>query len=226
MTATAKSTLTAALASPLARAIDRALDRSFERSRAEPADDALADEAPAMLDLTAEPSRPHDRDVREILARPAVKAFLTSAEGQQLASRLHEHVREVIDTGRLLGLEEFVDCLLANARVEERYQLDAMDLSSAMLTRSMELHAQPHERWMGTDVPYGISEDDARAARFDPACPFCVADRNARRAAAAAAPPDGDGGCGTDDHACPLCDDLAADWRREHAAAIARYHRT
>ncbi|MBA3397958.1 MAG: hypothetical protein H0T89_35365, partial [Deltaproteobacteria bacterium] len=92
----------------------------------------------------------------------------------------------------------------------------SLDLSKAMISRGLERAVDDQARYC-SNVPWGISKEEAKAAAFDENCPFCVAKAEAADRAAAA-PPDGHGA----EEDCPLCDDMVRAWRAQNAEALAK----
>ena len=143
----------------------------------------------------------------------AIEAALAQrAELVALAEQLYGHVVDCIDFGALFGLEQLLWHLVGELGLEG---LDEEgDVSRAMIQRAIVRAAfDPLTRI--SDVPYGITKEEAKAARFDEACPFCRYEDEEARAAKTEKHDPGD-------EDCPCCDDLACEWREQHAEALRR----
>lgn len=140
-------------------------------------------------------------------------AIAGSRELTALEGHLYKHVVECIDFDKLFGLEQLLWHLVdevGHGRLDE----DA-GLSQWMIRRAI-VRAAHDPSTTCSDVPYGITKEEERAARFDAACPFCLYE---------AEHPSEDGDehdHDDDDEPCPLCDDMAREWRAQHADALRR----
>ena len=158
--------------------------------------------------------RSHDERIEGMRRLKADLAIVQRPELTALAARLYEHVVESIDFDALSGLEQLLWGLL------DQMGLGALDdelgLSRWLISRALITAAHDPSTAM-SDVPFGITKEEERAARFDADCPFCRYDDERSRDA------DGDDGAHEhDDEPCPLCDDMARAWREQHADALRR----
>ena len=134
--------------------------------------------------------------------------LLVRADVAALATQLYGHVLDCIDFGQLYGLEQQLWHLLAELKLDD-------DLAKALIQRAI-VRAATDPATGSTDVPPGISKAEAKAADFDEGCPFCRYEAaHPHEAEADEEPAHGHG-----DDACSLCDDLANDWRKQHADAL------
>jgi len=140
-------------------------------------------------------------------------AIVRSPELTALATQLYEHVVDAIDFDALSVLEQLLWGLL------DRMGLGAADdelgLSRWLISRALITAAHDPSTSM-SDVPFGITKAEERAAKFDEACPFCQYE---------AEHPRQDEGDGEHDHGgdeCELCDDMAREWRAKHADQLRR----
>jgi hypothetical protein len=138
--------------------------------------------------------------------------FLHDKRLVELEQRLYGHVFDAVDVGKLCGLEQMLWFLLDELDIPDDLQ---GDLARLMIARALARVGEDAQRSFST-VPFGITKEEAAAVAFDDACPFCKveAQDHARRAES----PDED----ADDDDCPCCNDLARQWREEHAEALAR----
>jgi len=153
----------------------------------------------------------------EDLASPpgaAIEAALAKrSDLAALEAQLYGHVVDCIDFGALFGLEQLLWHLVDELGLGTLD--DSGDLSKALIRRAIVRAANDPLTAM-SDVPYGISKDEERAAKFDEACPFCQYE--------AEHPPqdEGDGEHDHDEEPCQLCDEMARAWRAKHADALRR----
>lgn len=136
---------------------------------------------------------------------------------RDLERHLYGHVLEVIDWDALQAIDEYLYALVRKCNVSEEL---ALDLSNQLIERALHRAAYDPIRFGMTSIPFGITEEERRAVAFDDTCPFCkfekkLAEQAAKDAANPRPPP-------PPDECCPLCDDMAAEWREEHAEALAR----
>ena len=143
----------------------------------------------------------------------AIEAALTERKDlAALEEQLYEHVVECIDFDALFGLEQLLWHLLDQLGLG---RLDEDEGLSKQLIRRALVRAAYDPSTAFSDVPFGITKEEEKAAKFDPECPFCrYEDEHARTAK----PAEHD----HEDECCPLCDDMAAAWRKEHAEALRR----
>jgi hypothetical protein len=137
-------------------------------------------------------------------------AISSSRELTALEDHLYKHVVECIDFDKLFGLEQLLWHLvddLGHGALDE----DA-GLSHWLIRRAI-VRAAHDPSTTCSDVPYGITKEEERAARFDAACPFCRYE---------AEHPFEDDEHDHDEEPCQLCDELARAWRAEHADALRR----
>ena len=146
-------------------------------------------------------------------AAPEIQTAL--AERKDLAAleeQLYGHVVDCIDFGALFGLEQLLWHLVGKlglGRLDEEG-----DLSKQLIRRAL-VRAAYDPSTAFSDVPFGITKEEEKAANFDPECPFCrYEDEQARTAK----PAEHD----HEDECCPLCDGMAAAWRKQHAEALRR----
>lgn len=136
---------------------------------------------------------------------------------RKLERQLYGHVLEVIDWDALHELDGHVFTLVRKCNVGQDL---ALDITGQLIERALHRAAYDPIRFGMTSIPFGITEEERRAVAFDEDCPFCDFEKKlaAQRAkdAAKPRPPSGDEEC------CPLCDDMAAEWREEHAEALER----
>jgi len=104
---------------------------------------------------------------------------------------------------------------------------DETSLSRRLIERAITRAAHdPSTRF--SEIPYGITPAEMRAVRFDAACPFCQYEDEIGRAGDESddrGESDDDDDDGDHDHegeACPLCDEMAKEWRAKHAAQLRR----
>lgn len=128
-----------------------------------------------------------------------------------LAEQLYGHVVECIDFDALFGLEQLLWHLVEKIGLGKLD--DEGDLSKNMIRRCL-VRAAFDPATAFTDVPYGITKAEEKAAKFDPECPFCQYE--------AEHPREPEDEHDHEDESCSLCDELAAAWRKEHAEALRR----
>lgn len=125
-----------------------------------------------------------------------------------IGDALYNHVMELLDCDALSRLEQELWSVLDLAGIEDE---DGAIATKMIRDAILRLADDPMRHV--SDVPYGITKAEAKAAAFDDGCPFCVIE--------AARPPD----VVADDHVegeCECCDMMAREWRAEHADALAR----
>ena len=135
-------------------------------------------------------------------------AISRSPELTMLEERLYKHVVDCIDFDALFGLEQMlwhaVDKLGHGALDNQ------VGLSHRLIQRTLTRAAHDPGNTF-KDVPYGITKAEQRAVRFDRDCEFCeYAEQVAEDASEKSEHDHGD-------DECPLCDDMAREWRAEHA---------
>ena len=151
-------------------------------------------------------------EAEAVTAEAIDRAFRQHPKLLALAEQLYGHVVECIDFDALFGLEQMLWSLVEKAGLGKLD--DEGDLSKAMIRRCL-VRAAFDPNTAFTDVPFGITKEEAKAANFDPECPFCrYEDEQARTAR----PAEHD----HEDECCSLCDNMAAAWRKEHAEALRR----
>jgi hypothetical protein len=155
---------------------------------------------------------PAARDAGHEVPSPAVTTALAErADLAALEEQLYGHVLDCIDFDALNGLEQLLWHLVDKLGLGD---LDLEDHLSSWLIRRAIVRAAYDPATSFTDVPYGITKAEAKAARFDPECPFCrYEDEHPREE---------DDEHEHDDDSCSLCDDMAREWREKHAAALRR----
>ncbi len=161
--------------------------------------------APAML-ASHGPDEDRETPSPQVRAAVAQRPDLAALEAQ-----LYGHVLDCIDFGALYGLEQLLWHLV------DKLGLGALDLDdrlSKWMIRRAIVRAAHDPSTAFTDVPFGITKDEAKAARFDPECPFCRYEDEHPREQESEHHHTGDD--------CPLCDDLAREWREKHADALRR----
>lgn len=141
---------------------------------------------------------------------PELEAAL--AERKDLAAleeQLYEHVVDCIDFDALFGLEQLLWHLvdkLGLGRLDEE-----SGLSKQLIRRAL-VRAAYDPSTAFSDVPFGITKDEEKAVKFDAECPFCQYEAEHPRDEEKAA----------EEECCPLCDDMAAEWRAQHAEVLKR----
>jgi hypothetical protein len=139
--------------------------------------------------------------------------FCSHKKLAELESKLYGHVIEAVDWDALANLEQFLFELLSKRNIGQSL---AFDISKQMIEHS--LRSAASDRMLGCDsVPFGITDEERRAVELDEDCPFCQFEVQLakQRAKDAARPP-------IEEECCPLCDDMAAEWREEHAEILAK----
>jgi hypothetical protein len=144
---------------------------------------------------------------------PSPEIETALAEREDLAAleeQLYEHVVDCIDFDALFGLEQLLWHLV------DRLGLGRLDdeagLSKQLIRRAL-VRAAYDPSTAFSDVPYGITKAEEKAAKFDAECPFCQYE---------AEHPREDGEHDHEDESCTLCDELAREWREQHADALKR----
>ena len=146
-----------------------------------------------------------------------MKADIALAKRPDLAiveERLYQHVLDCIDFGALSSVEQMLWQIL------ERAGAGALDNEHGLSRRLIEraLFRAAHDPTTAFSyVPEGITRDEERAVRYDPACLLCEWDDHeaVSKATAADTPVHQD-----DDCDCPVCDEMARDWRTKHAEQL------
>jgi len=148
------------------------------------------------------------------LEAPSAAIETALAERKDLAAleeQLYEHVVDCIDFDALFGLEQLLWHLVDQLGLG---RLDEEDGLSKQLIRRALVRAAYDPTTSFSDVPYGITKAEAKAARFDPECPFCQYEDEH--------PPEQEAEHDHEGESCSLCDEMAAAWREEHAEALRR----
>ena len=163
------------------------------------------------MSLTSEPEESYVPDDAELALEREIESVLSrTPELKELEAQLFGHVLDCIDFDRLHMFEQLLWGLVDELDVGK---LDEEGrLSGAMMSRAIVRAANDPARYCN-DVPPGVTQEEARAARFDPECPFCRYEDEQ----VANTRDDDD-----DDCECDLCDELARAWRAEHAGALRR----
>lgn len=160
----------------------------------------------------AEDRRAEQQRAEELRRRKADVAIGGDPKLIAIAERMYQHVADCIDWGALSGIEELLWHVLEQAgfgRLDDESGLSRRMIEHALIRAAQD----PWARFR--DVPYGITKQEERAVRFDPDCLFCVAeDQAADNPSTASADHD------HEDDDCSLCDQLALDWRQQHAAKL------
>lgn len=141
----------------------------------------------------------------------------------ELERQLYGHVIEAVDWDLLHAFDEYLYTVLRKRNIGHDL---AVDIAAQLIERSLHRAADEQVRFALSSVPFGITDAERRAAAFEDGCPFCdyeakVAEQAVKDAAKAAARPPSEGD-EEDGDCCPLCDDMAAEWREKHAEALAR----
>ena len=138
--------------------------------------------------------------------------FVHDNKLRRLEEQLFGHVLAAIDFDRLGQLETSLFGVLADAGMAEDH---ALDVSAQLVDRALVRMIDDEARRMDFGPPHGITEAERRAVAYDEGCPICVEDRQVAEQRERDGPPVGD-------EPCPCCDDLARQWRVEHAQTLAR----
>jgi hypothetical protein len=145
--------------------------------------------------------------------------FSAHAKLSELERQLYGHVIEAVDWDMLHALDQYLYAVLRKRNIGHEL---ATDIADQLIERSLHRAADDQVRFGPTSIPFGITDEERRAAAVEEGCPFC--DFEAKLAAQAkqdeAKPPQP--GEGQEEECCPLCDDMAAEWREEHAEALAK----
>lgn len=139
-------------------------------------------------------------------------AIARSPELRALETQLYGHVLECIDFDGLFGLEQLLWHLIDKLGFDELGLHDG--LSKALIQRAI-MRAARDPSTSFSDVPFGITKAEAKAAKFDPECPFCQYEAEHPREAS-------DAEHEHDDEPCSLCDEMAREWHEKHADALRR----
>ena len=139
----------------------------------------------------------------------ARELYATEAKIGAITECMYRHVFDAIDFDAIFRLEQTLWGLLSEVGIED----DVGDLADKIIRDAIVRAANDPDRNV-SDVPFGITKAEAAAVAFDPGCPFCVLE--------AAEPPVSDANDHTDCDDCPLCQDMAREWRAENAQALAR----
>jgi hypothetical protein len=123
---------------------------------------------------------------------------------EALADQVAEHIHDAIDWNAVFRIEQMLWFLLK----EDPDGARAMTLVGEAFARA----AVSPSRYGVTDVPYGVTKEEAKAVAFDDGCPLCRLD--------AQSPPEPEH---DHDGDCELCDDMAREWRAQNADALRRY---
>lgn len=133
---------------------------------------------------------------------------------QAIADALYNHVREAVDLDALFNLEQLLWCVLGAVRGEDDDDDDdadcIADVAARMIRDALVRLADDGARYF-SDVPYGVTKDEAKAVAYDDGCPFCVME--AARPVPLPEHVEGE---------CECCDLVARDWRQAHAEILAR----
>lgn len=144
---------------------------------------------------------------------PSPEVETALAEREDLAAleeQLYEHVVDCIDFDALFGLEQLLWHLVDKLGLG---QLDDEAGLSKQLIRRALVRAAYDPSTAFSEVPFGITKEEEKAASFDPECPFCQYE---------AEHPREDSEHDHEDESCTLCDELAREWREQHADALRR----
>lgn len=153
-------------------------------------------------------------DLPEELDLPMFSSHEKLAE---IERQLYGHVVDAVDLDALDNLDQFLYELIRKRNIGHDL---AVDIASALIARSLHRVADEQLGMRATSIPFEITEAERRAVAFEASCPFCnferkLAEQAKRDAALRASSAD-------DDECCPLCDDMAAEWREKHAEALAK----
>jgi hypothetical protein len=151
-------------------------------------------------------------DVSDDLTLPMFECHEKLAE---LERQLYGHIIEAIDWDALNHLEQFLFQLLCKRNIGQGL---AIDIARQLIERSLQRAAYDQSDACES-IPFGITDEERRAVAFDDDCPFCefevqLAKQQARDKATPREP--------AEDEPCPLCDDMAAEWREQNAEALAQ----
>lgn len=122
-----------------------------------------------------------------------------------IADAFYNHVRETLDLEALNRIEQELWSVLDAAGIED----ELGELSSKMVRDAIIRLADDPMRNI-SDVPYGITEEEAAAVAYDDECPFCVLEAAQPKTEPA------------HDDDCSCCAMIAAEWRAQHAEVLAR----
>jgi hypothetical protein len=150
---------------------------------------------------------------REVPSPAVVNALAERADLAALEEQLYGHVVDCIDFDTLFGLEQLLWHYVDKLGLGE-LELDD-GLSHWMIRRAI-IRAAHDPSTSFSDVPFGITKSEEKAAKFDADCPFCQYEAEHPREQ------EKDGEHDHDGDACPLCDDMAREWREKHADALRR----
>jgi len=150
-----------------------------------------------------------DEERREGIRRMKTDIAITrSPELSALEDRLYKHVVDCIDFDALFGLEQMlwyaVDKLGHGALDNEA------GLSHRLIQRTLTRAAHDPANTF-KEVPLGITKAEQRAVRFDHECELCEYAEQVADDASEESEHDHGG------DECSLCDELAREWRAQHA---------
>ncbi|MBL9018918.1 MAG: hypothetical protein JNL83_32320 [Myxococcales bacterium] len=144
---------------------------------------------------------------RDPLSRSEVLALPSVANLDELRQCLYNHIMDAIDWGRIYGYEQMLWSLLPALG----QQGDVDELAEKLIGECLARAAFDPMRLV-SNVPPGITDAERRAVEYDDGCVFCRAD--------AASGADQRQEHDDDDDDCPLCTDMAAEWRDQHQAVL------
>jgi hypothetical protein len=150
---------------------------------------------------------------REVPSPVVITALAERPELAELEEQVYDHVLECIDFDALYGLEQLLWHLVDKLGLGE---LDLEDGLSSWIIKRAIVRAAHDPTTSYTDVPFGITKAEAKAVKFDDDCPFCRYEAEHPREAKI------DDEHDHDDEPCPLCDDMAREWREKHADVLKR----
>lgn len=139
-----------------------------------------------------------------------------TAKIEQLREQLYGHVRRLIAADALFGLEQMLWGLVDRTGVHD----DEAELATALLAEALAGIAYDPSR-SARDEPYGITDEEIVAARYDETCELCrhdLAEAKRRREGRSDRFED----C-ADKELLAMHADAAKRWRKQHADALRRF---
>ncbi len=130
---------------------------------------------------------------------PAIPASL-----EELTDSLYNHVLETIDFGAIHRFEQLLWSLLPELGIHD----EEGEVAAKMIKDAIVKAASDPMRNVST-VPYGVTEEEEKAVKFDDGCFFCVYEDNNPREENRYV-----------DGECACCDMMAREWRKQHAAVL------
>lgn len=127
------------------------------------------------------------------------------ASVEELAASLRTHVLEAIDFEVIDMFEQLLWSLLPELGVHD----EDGEIAAKMIKDAITQAAEDPMRKI-SDVPFGITREEAKAVAFDDGCLFCVYEAKNPRAQ----------DDGYVDGECACCDLMARDWRKQHAEVL------